>query len=229
MAGKTQKPVEKWRNRIIGHGEEAPDQLLANPKNARVHSRFQKDTLKGLLTQVGWVQSVIVNKRTQFVVDGHARVQVALANNEPMIPVVYVDLEPAEEDLILASLDAVGSLATWDKEALGVLVEGIQAEDTNLARMLANLAAEEEKGTDKAVKQPGEVKWATELKQENNYVILQFNNAFDWSVACALFGLETECWLKSSPSEKFRQGAQGIGRVIDGAAVVNEIKEARGL
>jgi len=26
-----------WRNRIVGTGEEAPDQLLANPQNWRTH------------------------------------------------------------------------------------------------------------------------------------------------------------------------------------------------
>lgn len=223
-----QKPQKEWKNRIIGHGEEDPENLLANPRNARVHPRFQKEALRGILNQVGWVQSVIVNQRTNFVVDGHARIEVAMQAKEKTIPVAYVDLSPEEEDMILASMDAIGALAEWDKAALGALVEGIQTDDQNLARLLANLAAEDAGGS-KAVKQLGEVKWDTELKQENNYVILQFRNAFDWNVACAIFGLETECWLKSSPSEKFRHGAQGIGRVVDGAAVVEEIKKARGL
>ena len=27
--------MTEWRNRIVSHGEEAPDQLLANPRNWR--------------------------------------------------------------------------------------------------------------------------------------------------------------------------------------------------
>ena len=32
-------PTPTWRNRITGTCEEAPDQLLANPDNWRIHSK----------------------------------------------------------------------------------------------------------------------------------------------------------------------------------------------
>ncbi len=32
-------PTAPWRNRITGSGEEAPDQLLANPANWRIHPK----------------------------------------------------------------------------------------------------------------------------------------------------------------------------------------------
>lgn len=36
-------PTTGWRNRIAGAGEEAPDQLLANPANWRIHPKAQQD------------------------------------------------------------------------------------------------------------------------------------------------------------------------------------------
>ena len=36
-----------WRNRIVGTGEEAPDQLVANPANWRMHPGPQRDALRG--------------------------------------------------------------------------------------------------------------------------------------------------------------------------------------
>jgi hypothetical protein len=39
MVKATAEPASPWRNRIIGHGEEAPDQLLANPRNWRIHPK----------------------------------------------------------------------------------------------------------------------------------------------------------------------------------------------
>jgi len=36
-----------WRNRITGSGEEAPDLLLANPGNWRLHPRNQQAALAG--------------------------------------------------------------------------------------------------------------------------------------------------------------------------------------
>ena len=72
-------PSPAWRNRIIASGEEAPDQLLANPANWRIHPKAQQDALSGALDAVGWVQQVLVNRRSGFVVDGHARVALALS------------------------------------------------------------------------------------------------------------------------------------------------------
>jgi hypothetical protein len=67
-----------WRNRIVGNGEEVPDQLFANPHNWRIHPDAQQKALTGALDQVGWVQQVIVNRRSGFVVDGHLRVSLAI-------------------------------------------------------------------------------------------------------------------------------------------------------
>ena len=66
-------PTAPWRSRIVGHGEEAPDQLLANPRNYRIHPKAQQDALEGVLSEVGWVQNIIVNQRTGYVIDGQAR------------------------------------------------------------------------------------------------------------------------------------------------------------
>ncbi len=63
-----------WRNRMVGSGQEAPDQLLANPGNWRLHPKNQQAALAGALDTVGRVQQVMINQRTGFVVDGHARV-----------------------------------------------------------------------------------------------------------------------------------------------------------
>jgi hypothetical protein len=80
-------PTAAWRNRITGTGEEAPDQLLANPANWRIHPKAQQDALAGALDEVGWVQQVLVNRRSGFVVDGHARVTLALSRGEATVPV----------------------------------------------------------------------------------------------------------------------------------------------
>ena len=80
-----------WESRIIGHGEAAPSDLVGNPRNWRTHPQAQRDALAGVLDEVGWVQDVIVNKRTGYLVDGHARVAVAAQRGEDAVPVVYVD------------------------------------------------------------------------------------------------------------------------------------------
>ena len=81
-----------WANRIVCHGEEKPYKLLANPANWRRHGESQQRALSGVLGEVGLVQSVIVNRTTGHLVDGHLRVELAIAAHQPQIPVVYVEL-----------------------------------------------------------------------------------------------------------------------------------------
>ena len=141
MTTRTPAPAA-WRNRIVGSGDEPPEQLLANPKNWRLHPGAQRDALRGSLNEVGWVQQIMVNRTTGHVVDGHARVEEAISRGEPTVPVLYVELTEAEEQLILATLDPLAAMATAEKDALAALLAGIETGDAALARMLAELADE---------------------------------------------------------------------------------------
>jgi DNA methylase len=129
-----------WRNRIVGSGEERPDQLLANPANWRIHPGSQQDALAGSLDVVGWVQQVMVNRRSGYLVDGHARVALAISRNESTVPVLYVDLEPDEEALVLASLDPISAMAATDDAQLQALLAGIETENEGLRALLDELA-----------------------------------------------------------------------------------------
>jgi hypothetical protein len=129
-----------WQNRIVGYGEESPDQLLANPQNFRTHPRHQQDALAGVLSEIGVVQNVIVNERTGHVVDGHLRISLAMRDGIPTIPVTYVDLSPAEEATILATLDPISALATADAEKLRELLDEVSTSDAAVMQMLSDLA-----------------------------------------------------------------------------------------
>jgi DNA modification methylase len=130
-----------WRNRIVGSGDEAPDQLAANPRNWRIHPKTQQAALAGALDEVGWVQQVMVNQRTGFVVDGHARVALALTRGEATVPVLYVDLSPEEEGLVLATLDPIAAMATTDEAKMNDLLAEVSVDDAGLARLLDKLGA----------------------------------------------------------------------------------------
>lgn len=131
--------MSEWKSRIVGHGEEAPDQLLANPQNWRIHPKAQQDALSGMLDEVGWVQSVIVNQTTGHLVDGHLRVSLALRDGAESVPVVYVDLTPAEEALVLASIDPIGALAATDSAILDQLLAEVTTTSGELQKLLDDL------------------------------------------------------------------------------------------
>lgn len=128
-----------WNNRIIGYGESAPDDLLANPNNWRVHPKYQQDALGGALTQIGWIAPVIVNQRTGYVVDGHLRVALAISNDEPAVPIAFVDLTDEEEQIALATFDPITSLAVTDEQILASLMDGITIDTPALETTVNNL------------------------------------------------------------------------------------------
>jgi DNA modification methylase len=134
-----------WRNRIVGSGEEEPSAIVANPANWRTHGQEQRGALRGALGTVGWVQQVVINRRTGHLVDGHARVEEAVARKDPSVPVLYVDLSLEEEALVLATFDPLGAMAGRDEEKLGELLDGIRVDDEALRRLLGTLAGPEER------------------------------------------------------------------------------------
>ncbi|RMG90923.1 MAG: hypothetical protein D6706_18725 [Chloroflexi bacterium] len=177
MAGKSkdQQP-QNWRNRIVGYDNVAPDQLLANPNNWRVHPRYQQEALQGALNEVGWVDDVIVNRVTGHVVDGHLRVALALRNDEPAVPVKYVELTEEEEKLVLATLDPITAMATTDTEKLDALLHEVSTGEQALQDALAQIAQQAGLYLDemKSAEDPGpqidrakelQEKWGTETGQ----------------------------------------------------------------
>lgn len=132
----------KWENRIVDSGNEDPEQLLANPLNFRRHPAHQKKALTGVLSEIGWIQDVIVNRTTGHIIDGHLRVELAMTRGE-RVPVKYVELTEQEEKIALASVDPIGALAEQDQAMLDDLVEDIgTVENDDLSAFLDSLLSD---------------------------------------------------------------------------------------
>jgi ParB-like chromosome segregation protein Spo0J len=131
-----------WRNRIVGHADVAPSDLVPNPRNWRSHPAEQQRALTGALAEVGWVAEVLVNRTTGHVVDGHLRIELALARKEPTVPVTYVELTEDEERLGLATLDPLAAMADAEAASLADLLAGLEPADEALRALLDDLARE---------------------------------------------------------------------------------------
>lgn len=141
MSNTTDKPAMPWANRIVGSGEMSPAELMkaANPNNPRMHPDYQADALEQVLDEVGFIDRVIFNRSTGRLIDGHLRVKMALQKGMVSIPVEYVELNEAEEKLVLATFDSIAGLADFDVEKLAALGEDIQIDfDMDLRDFLAD-------------------------------------------------------------------------------------------
>jgi DNA modification methylase len=139
-AEESARPAREWRNRIVGHSDVPPTDLVPNPRNWRTHPEEQRRALSGALAEVGWVAEVIVNRASGRVVDGHLRVDLALARREFSVPVTYVELSDDEERVVLASLDPIGAMADAEALALESLLADLEPADADLRRFLGELA-----------------------------------------------------------------------------------------
>src|SRR5574343_1780667 len=139
MAKQTPPTVGGWQNRIVGEGEVAAVELVAHPQNWWKHPASQGTVLAQTLGGVGWVQRVIVNRRTGRMLDGHLRAELARKQGEQTpVPVVYVDLSEDEERTVLATLDPIAGMAIADEETLAGLVRSI--EDADLRSVAGTIA-----------------------------------------------------------------------------------------
>lgn len=133
--------MTKWESKLETTIELVdPTQLQANYRNARRHPGPQRDAIRASPDTVGFVAPVIVNRTTQNVLDGHARIEEAITANT-QVPVAYVEIPADKEPYILATLDATGVMADYDQQQLTDLLLDIGTTgDEGLDGMLAGIA-----------------------------------------------------------------------------------------
>lgn len=132
-----------YRNRIVGYGTMRADQYLAHPENARTHPKRQREAVRASLSMLGWVVPVIQSYRSGRLLDGHARIEEVLSQDDQAeIPYCLVDLTEEEEKQFLLLVDRITGLARWDKERLDGLVQTVQVDDEGLKDIIRALASD---------------------------------------------------------------------------------------
>ena len=126
----------------MGSGEEDPTILVPNPLNWWLHPKQQRKAVADVLSAVGWVIEVIVNRPTGLILDGHLRALLAIERGEATIPVKYVDLSEEEERLVLATLDPLASMAVAETSVLDDLLQQVDAGEGALADLIESVAGD---------------------------------------------------------------------------------------
>ena len=112
------------------------DKLIPNPKNPRIDLRpgmplYEK--LKDSILHHEYVEPIVWNKRTGYIVSGHQRLQVmkdiAEENNDPLTEaeVVVVDMPENKADTLMVAINKITGL--WDQEKLEALFRELDEED----------------------------------------------------------------------------------------------------
>ena len=172
--GRIPKLEKELKNRIVGHEMVQLDQLLAHPNNWRRHPKYQQDALAGLIDDIGFIRSVLVNKTTGTVIDGHLRVALASRSGVQELPVEYIELTEEQEIKALALLDPIAAMADTDRSKLAEILSMIDAQEERIRSALHYVAKKNQLKYDSNDNDPSplieiadqlQIKWRTKLGQ----------------------------------------------------------------
>ena len=130
----------KIRDRVKELRRVRAGDLMPNPKNWRTHPASQADALKGILAEVGYADALLARELpdgTLMLVDGHLRAE---TTPELEVPVLILDVNEAEADKLLLSLDPLAALAETNAMALDSLLREVDTGSEGLQQMYADLA-----------------------------------------------------------------------------------------
>ena len=132
----------KIRDRIRELRRVPASELLPNPKNWRTHPKAQQDALRGVLAEVGMADAVLARELPDgslMLIDGHLRAETAA---DAKVPVLILDVDGAEADKILATLDPLAAMADSDAAKLDELLRNVDTGSEALQQLIASTASE---------------------------------------------------------------------------------------
>jgi len=127
-----------WRDRVVEMRRVPASELKANPKNWREHPPEQQRAMKGVLEEVGIAGALLARETPDGLelIDGHLRTEMDDATEWP---VLILDVDENEADVLLASVDPIGALAKENSDKLNELLRGLFIENETLAEMLSTV------------------------------------------------------------------------------------------
>ena len=127
------------RDRIKELRRVPASELLPNPKNWRTHPVAQQDALRGVLAEVAYAAALIARETPEglMLVDGHLRAE---TTPDADVPVLVLDIDEAEADLMLATLAPLAAMAGRDEDRLTELLSTVSSDNATVNALLQTLA-----------------------------------------------------------------------------------------
>ena len=185
------------------------DSLKPYSKNARRHSEKDIQAICNSIEEFGFSDPIGIWSDKNIIVEGHGRLLAAKRLGMDSVPCIRLDhLTDEQRKAYALAHNKTAELSKWFDELLQSELADIEDIDMELFGFDLDAVTEKEE-------EPGEVPFTEELMLTHNYIVLYFDNDFDWEVAQEKFGLQKVKDLiprKGQPT--------GIGRVINGREVL---------
>lgn len=182
------------------------DKVKPYDKNPRNNDDAVEATANSI-REFGWQQPIVVDT-DGIVIVGHTRLKAAKKLKLDKVPVTVANNLTDEQVKAYRLADnKTGELAEWESKMLNEELDEILNID------MEQFGFEPEK--DEEIEEEPEIEFSQELDEENNYIVLKFDNSVDWQQVITIFD------VKPVQDTNTKMVRKGVGRVLDGSKLVN--------
>lgn len=175
--------------------------------------------VKNSIEQFGFKVPIVIDKNN-VIVCGHTRYVAAKHLGLDFVPCVVAD-DLTDEQISAYRLadNKVAEFSEWDMSLLNEELEQLLDFDMSAFGFFDEEDEEEEEQEEEIIP---EVEFTEVLEEENNYIVLFFDNAIDWLQAETLFDIKS---VKGLSTRKDGGGtpSKGVGRVLNGSKALSKI------
>lgn len=198
--------------------------LVEYAGNAKEHPTEQIEQIAASMREFGNCDPIAVwtnGEGRPEIVEGHGRVMALRLLGVEFAPVIFLDHLSDEQRREYVHVHNQLTLNSgFDMDVLQAEIDALP--DFDWAAFGFDLGSDDDEVEEK--KKP-EVPFSEVLGEENNYIVLKFDNEVDWINAQTVFGIEKRKRL-STRKDGFvsdKMAMIGTGRVIDGAEAINKL------
>jgi ParB-like chromosome segregation protein Spo0J len=190
------------------------DDLKEYPNNAR---RGNVSVLVESLKVNGQYRPIVVQQSTNYVLAGNHLLRAAKQLGWDEIDAVILDVDDEQALKIVLVDNRSNDLGEYNDDLLTGLLKELE-DFSGTGYTEADIEELEKLGGVEQEERP-DIEFSLALREENNYVVLVFDNALDWQAAITTFDLKTVKAWDSRPG--FSRA--GIGRVINGTPILDRL------
>lgn len=184
-----------------------------NPRDNEAAVMLVANSIK----EFGFKVPVLITADNEIVA-GHTRVLAAKRLGMETVPCIRCeDLTDEQIRAYRLADNKTAEAATWNEELLAQELDAIL--DLDMSLFGFDLEDDTDEDMEDEEDQQPEIPFTEELLEENNYVVLFFDNSIDWLQAQSVLGISQAKALDS------KEGFQrvGTGRVIDGTKFIERL------
>lgn len=178
-------------------------------KNAKKHPKEQVEQIANSIKEFGFTQPVLIDKNN-CVVAGHGRILGAKKAGLKEVPTLCLDDLTPEQIKAYRLADNKLNESEWDKALLDEELKELIGSEIEMEAFGFSVDAME----DEIIEVEPDVPFTEVLNEENNYIVLKFNNRVDWINAMGVLGIEK---VKALPTKRGGNKKHLVkGQVLEG-------------